>query len=90
MIAIRITDALDSALPDVGTVNFIDTESDIQLSLPTSSRTFKTEWRDDNNFRKEIWKNYCLSHAVKPMVMSTDEDPLAVLLRFFEKKERKI
>lgn len=90
VIAIRITDPLDTALPDIGCVNFIDTESDLQLSLPTSSREFKIEWRDDNNFRKEIWKNYCLSHAVRPLLISTEEDPLVALLRFFEKKERKL
>jgi len=89
VIAVRITDPSDSALPDVGSVNFIDTESDVQLSLPTSSQVFKTEWRDDNNFRKEMWKNYCLSHAVRPLLMSTDEDPLMVLMRFFANKERK-
>ncbi len=89
VVAVRITDPLDSSLPDVGSVNFIDTESDFQISLPTSSHEFKSEWREDNNFRKEMWKNYCLSHAAYPLVMSTDEDPLVVLMRFFEKKERK-
>ena len=89
VVAVRITDPMDSSLPDVGTVNFSDSESGIHAFLPTSSENLKNEWRDDNNFKREMWKNYCLTHACRPLVMSTEDEPLTVLLRFFSRKERR-
>lgn len=87
VLAVRITDPIDSALQNFGTVSFIDTESDAHLTLPTSSESFQTAWYDDNVFRKEKWKKFCISHACRPVVMSTKDDPLHVLLQIFSKKE---
>ena len=88
LIAVRIIDPMDTRLPDLGTLDFIDSESGMRLSLPTSSSVLQGEWRDDSNFRKEVWKKYCLIHSCVPLVMSCEDDPLKVLLQFFEKKER--
>lgn len=88
VLAVRITDPMDSNLPDFGTISFVDTESDLHMSLPTSSESLQTAWHDDGVFRKEKWKKDCLSHLCRPVIMSTKDDPLHILLQVFSKQER--
>lgn len=86
LVAVRITDATDSTLPVMGTVPFTDTESGIQRVLPTSSRAFAEAWREADRARVAAWRSECLRHGGHPLILSTDDDALLVLLRFFTQR----
>lgn len=86
VIALRITDPADSELPEIGTVSFMDMESGIVRRFPTSSPVFKNKWFEDNRYRVDSWKEFCVRHGAYPLTLSTSEEPALVLNRFFESR----
>ncbi len=89
VIALRITDSTDSELPEIGTVPFFDSESGKSAIFPTSSKSFKMSWFEANRSRLDYWKDFCTKHGAYPLTLSTAEDPVAVLTKFFSQKARK-
>lgn len=87
VVALRITDPLDRDLPSIGTIPFCDPETNEQRVLPTSSKSFARAWFDDCRRRVDRWHEECLRHGGYPVQLSTEEDPLIVLSRFFAKRE---
>jgi uncharacterized protein (DUF58 family) len=88
VVAIRITDRLDGELPAIGSVSFSDPETGALRVLPTSSRSFARAWFDDNRRRTDHWKEECFHRGGYPVELSTAEEPLIVLSRFFAQRER--
>lgn len=88
VVAIRLHDSLDDQLPMVGTAIFRDVESNLQMSLPSSSENFKKEWRNYNELQKGRWQEFCIKHGILPVVLNTKNDPLQVLNSVFAKKTR--
>lgn len=86
VLAIRITDESDSALPELGSLPFIDVETKEIKVFPTNTSRFRNAWRDENRSRLEQWKNQCLRHGVLPLTVSTEEDAAKVLIDFFSQK----
>lgn len=88
VVALRITSPADTELPDLGTVSFTDPETGKKGLFPTLSKRFKHEWREANMRRTEQWKDFCLKHGASPVILSTADDALLVLSRFFKQKAR--
>ena len=88
VVSVRITDPSDTELPSVGTIPFKDSETGKTQVLPTSSSRFVQAWFDDNRQRSEFWQSECLRHGVYPLSLSTTEDPIMVLSRFFSQRGR--
>ena len=88
VVAVRISDPSDMALPEIGTVPFYDIESKKKSIFPTNSRRFKSAWRDADQKRTEQWKDFCAKHGGFPLTLSTEEDAVTVLQRFFKQKAR--
>lgn len=89
VVAMRITDSLDSELPEIGTAFFSDIESGITRKFPTSLKAFKNAWFEDNRRRLDNWKEFCLRHGASPVILSTADDPAFVLNKFFcSRRER--
>lgn len=88
VVAIRITDSTDSELSQIGTVPFIDPETKKTGIFPTLSKRFKSEWREANRQRIDLWKDFCVKHGANPILLSTAEDPALVFSRFFKQKAR--
>lgn len=89
-VAIRITSPSDTTLPSVGTVPFIDSESDFHAVLPTNSKSFKKEWRQAEQKRAAKWNEICERRGVFPLELSTEEDAAAKLVSFFERKRQAV
>lgn len=89
VVAVRITDPLDSEIPDIGSVSFIDPETRRSVRLPTSSSSFRRKWFEDNRNRVDLWKEFCIRHGVCPLILSTTEDAVLVLSKFFAGRRRK-
>ncbi len=89
VVAVRITDAIDSELPSLGMVSFFDTETKKRMLLPTSSKKFKMAWFMNNRSRSEVWHDFCIKHGASPLVISTAEDVSLALSRFLGSKQKK-
>jgi Uncharacterized conserved protein (some members contain a von Willebrand factor type A (vWA) domain) len=86
VVAVRITDPMDDELPEMGTVPFTDSETEIRLVLPTLSSSFRNAWRTENRNNQANWQEQCIKHGVLPLVVGTDEDPARVLSNFFARR----
>jgi hypothetical protein len=87
-VAIRIVDDCDSELPDLGFLNFIDSESEKIEKIPTFAKSFRRFWFEKNRAGTDDWKNFCLKHGAFPLSINTKDDILLVLSRFFEQRKR--
>lgn len=88
VIAINLRDASDDELPSLGTVLFQDTESGLEMPLPSSSEAFKKEWRNYNSMNLNRWQDFCIKHGVMPVVLDTKTEPVQILSQIFARKAR--
>ena len=88
VIAINLHDACDEELPSIGTVKFMDVETGLKMSLPSSSNTFKKAWRNYNEMNKNRWQDFCIKHGVMPVVLDTKTEPVHMLNQIFARKAR--
>lgn len=89
VIALRISDPIDSELPDTGSIPFTDIETLKRAIFPTSSGVFRRAWRDAERERIEKWKEECIRCGGVPLELSTADDPVLVLSRYFASRERR-
>ena len=89
VIALRISDPIDTELPDTGSIPFTDPETLRRVILPTSSGIFRRSWRDAERERTEKWKEDCIRCGGVPLELSTADDPVLVLTRYFSSRERR-
>lgn len=89
VVPIRITDPLDRELPQIGTASFFDIESGKIKKFPTSSKKFQAEWFESNRKQLDNWKEFCVRHGAFPLTISTEEEPLQSLNRFFATRGKK-
>ncbi len=87
VVALRITDEFDRMLPSLGTVVFKDAESDLKMTLPTSSQKLKEEWKNRNEGMQWRWQETCIKHGITPCLVNVTDDPLQVLVDLFEAKK---
>ena len=83
LVAIRITDALDTQLPEMGLASFVDVESGKSKKFPSSSKKFKKEWFEYARKQVDEWQSFCTHHGAFPLAVSTADDCAVVLVRFF-------
>lgn len=88
VIAINIHDACDEELPSLGTVTFKDMESNLKMSLPSSSPSFQKEWRNYNEMNQNLWQDYCIKHGIMPVILDTKTEPVQILNQIFARKAR--
>lgn len=85
---IKISDPGELDLPEFGTVPFLDAETGKQVVLPTSSPSFKSLWRDEFRKRCDRIKNLALKNNAGFVTISTDEDALSSLARYFNTRSK--
>ena len=88
VIAINVHDALDEELLSLGTVIFKDVETGIKMTLPSSSTSFKKEWRKYNEANQNHWLEFCIKHGIMPIILDTKSEPIQILNQIFSKKSR--
>jgi uncharacterized protein (DUF58 family) len=83
VLAIRVVAPVDEALPDAGFVPFRDPETNVRFSVATGSAAFCERWARENGESVFRWEHLCLRRGVYPLVLSTEDDAVQVLSRFF-------
>jgi uncharacterized protein (DUF58 family) len=83
VIALRVTNPFSESLPPVLRVTFIDPETGLTQTLPTSNARFRREWKSDNEMRSARWLETVVSRGGYPLELSASDDPFVSLSRFF-------
>lgn len=86
VMALRITSPLDAELPVAGYLPFADPETGERASFPTGSASFREHWAQENRESVSRWEHICLRRGVSPLLLSTEDDAVMVLSRFFSEQ----
>ena len=73
----------DSSLPDAGFIPFADPETGVRASFPTGSASFREHWAREHRESVSRWEHVCLRRGVSTLVLSTEDDAVRELSRFF-------
>jgi uncharacterized protein (DUF58 family) len=84
VIALRISDPLDTELPNLGLITIEDPETGLRVQAPTGHGSFQQAWARWHEERSERWVNLCRRAGAAHLELSTTADAAAALFRFFE------
>ncbi len=88
IVALRISDPVDYALPNAGLVYVRDPETGLELHAPTGFAAFRGAWNQWHADRTEAWRALCRRHGVAALELATDQDAPTVLAGFFGRRRR--
>jgi uncharacterized protein (DUF58 family) len=90
LIAIRVTDPREEAIPDVGLLELEDAESGERLLIDTGSRHVRESLTQAARDRRETLLQLLHSSGADLIEVSTDGGHLDALIRFFRLRERRL
>jgi uncharacterized protein (DUF58 family) len=88
VIALRITDPLEEAMPNVGLVRLRDPETGINFYSATGFGSFRDAWELWHRERRVSWEGICRRSGAAHLELSTAVDAAPVLSRFFGGRRR--
>jgi len=88
VVAVRLTDPLDTRMPDLGFMTFQDAESGEQLFVDTSSRGFQERFADAADAREAGLRAAFEKSCVDVVELATEDDVLDSLARFAALRKR--
>lgn len=88
VVAVRLTDPTDGDFPAAGLVLLADEETGATLAAPTGFASFREAWAAERREREEAWLSACRRRSVACVNLSTDQDAVGVLGRFFGSRRR--
>lgn len=86
VIAVRIYDPIDTDYPEGGLLELIDPESGQVILGNGNSKAFRREYHDFWTLQRLHWKRECLRRGIHILEVSTQDDPAAKLLQFFNRR----
>jgi uncharacterized protein (DUF58 family) len=90
LIAIRVSDAREEAIPDVGLLELEDAESGERLLLDTGSRRVRDAFTQAARQRREALLQLIRSSRADLIEVGTDGGHLDALIRFFRLREQRL
>ncbi|QQO08954.1 DUF58 domain-containing protein [Breznakiella homolactica] len=88
VIAIKITDPLDTDMPKAGLLRFQDPETGIRLYAPTAFSAFREAWSGWHRDRSTSWEAICRRSGAAHKELSTAGEAAVELSRFFSGRRR--
>jgi uncharacterized protein (DUF58 family) len=82
VLAVRLFDPLEMALPDLGLVTIQDAETGEQLLVDTHDEGFRTRFREAAARRESELREELVTAGVDTLELSTDDDLVDAILRF--------
>ncbi len=82
VIAVRLTDPLETRLPDLGLLTFQDSENGDQLFVDTHDKGFRARFAAIAEEREEALRTVFQSAGVDAVELSTEDDVADAVLRF--------
>jgi uncharacterized protein (DUF58 family) len=89
IVAVRLTDPMESELPDIGLVVMQDAETGEQLLVDTHDAAFRRRFAQAAERREEELRDALASAAVDCLELATDEPLDEALLRFTQLRKRR-
>lgn len=90
VVAVRLTDPLETRLPDVGFLTFQDAESGEQMFVDTHDRGFRARFAAAADTRDQALRA-TFSHAgVDVLELATEDDVMDALMRFAEMRKQSL
>lgn len=86
VVAVRITDPLDKGLFKVGFIAMEDPETGARVHAPTSFSSFRSAWETWHKDRSVSWKAILHRAGAASLNLSTADDTLMSLVRFFKSR----
>jgi hypothetical protein len=83
VIAVRVSDPLDSGLPDLGLISLEDPETRLRLEAPTAHASFRAAWSQWHEERADLWLNLCRRAGAAHLELPANANAAAALFRFF-------
>ena len=83
VITIKISGLLDREMPRSGLLSLEDPETGIKLRASASFASFRKAWASWHDERARLWESICRRHGAACLELSTADDAVAVLMRFF-------
>jgi len=88
VVAVRLTDPLETRLPDVGFLTFQDAESGEQLFVDTHDRSFRARFAAAADSRDAGLRTAFERAGVDVMELATEDDVMDALLRFAQMRKQ--
>ena len=89
VIAVRITDPMDTDYPPTGLVHIRDPETGRTVLASGASPKFRRQYREFWEAQRRQWQRECQRRRVSTLEISTDEDPAAKLIQFFRRRRKR-
>lgn len=83
VLAVRVVTPADAELPKAGYIPFVDPETGLRASFPTGQAAFREHWARENRESILRWEHVCARRGVSSLVLSTEDDAVRLLSRFF-------
>jgi uncharacterized protein (DUF58 family) len=90
VIAVTIRDPREETLPDVGLLEIHDAETGQCVLVDTSHANFQQAMQADLERRQTAFRQWTRAHRIDVLATSTAGRHLDELMRFFEKRERRL
>jgi uncharacterized protein (DUF58 family) len=90
VVAMPVIDPGEEALPDVGLVTFEDAETGELIEVNTSSQSVRDRFAEAEEKRRRELDKLFGSRGVDVVPLATNEDYLAALRSFFDRRERRL
>jgi hypothetical protein len=82
VVAVRLYDALEMALPELGLVTVEDAETGEQLFIDTADPAFRKRYAAEAEAREAALRDALARSGADTLELSTDDDLLEAMLRF--------
>jgi uncharacterized protein (DUF58 family) len=89
VIAVKITDPSEKVFPLSGLAELVDPETGAVLSAAGSVPAFRRRYREFWDAHHLLWERECRRRKVSTLTVSTNDDPVATLLRFFNRRKKR-
>jgi uncharacterized protein (DUF58 family) len=83
VVAIRLVDPREEVLPSAGLIDLEDAETGQRLTVDSSSARVRAAYAGAAKLRARAYRSWCAEAGLTSFEMSTADDPLGPLLRFF-------
>ena len=87
-IAISLIDPRENVFPNVGLIELRDSETQQTILVDSASRSFRDTFMRNNEKRRQELKVLLRSIGIDQIVITTAEDYVEPLVRFFKKREK--
>ncbi len=89
LIAVNITDPLDTEYPRSGLFELRDPETGETILGAGMSKSFREDYRFFWELQRKTWMNECRKRGVSPLLIGTNEDPVRKLADFFIRRRER-